>query len=258
MTDHEPDRDAPETGDARARAEDELRRTLAGLRATEEERRRLLAHLVSALERERLRIARELHDDAIQVMSAVGMRLGSIRQWPTDAEKLEELPALEQAVAESIARLRELILELRPPELDRESLGLAVRLLLEWASARAGFEYHLDEALDVEPPLEVGKVFYRIVLEALINVRRHSRASRVAVTLENRDDGVFGRVTDDGVGFVPEQVGEGVPGRLGLSTVRDLAELMGGRLRVESARDAGTMVEFWLPAGGGISAGRTA
>lgn len=242
----------------RKQVEEEQRRMLAELREIEEERWRLLARLVSAHEEERRRTARALHDDAVQVMSAVGMRLGSVRQWLTEAEKLEEVTALEGAVAESIARLRDLTRELRPPELDREGLGYAVRLALERASERAGFEYHLEDALVAQPPLEIRRVFYRIALEALTNVRKHARARRVEVALENRDDGVFGRVADDGDGFVPEQVGEAVPAPLGISSMLELAELMGGWCRIESAPGAGTTVEFWLPTGAAITTGRSA
>ena len=89
-------------------------------------------------------------------------------------------------------------------------------------------------------------ILYRLAQEALTNVRKHARASTAAVLLDERDGGYRLRVTDNGVGFKVEDASP-VPGHLGLAAMRERAELAGGWLRIESAVDAGTTVECWLP-----------
>jgi signal transduction histidine kinase len=86
---------------------------------------------------------------------------------------------------------------------------------------------------------------YRIVQEALTNVRKHARASNVTVSLHQADAGYTALVTDDGVGFAPE-VAE-APGHLGLASMRERAQVAGGWLRIDTAPGRGTTVEVWLP-----------
>lgn len=226
----------------RARLHEDLRRV-------DEERRRLLARLVFAQEEERRRVAADLHDDSIQVMAAVGMELGALRHHapPEQATRLGEL---ERTISDSTARLRRLMVELRPPGLDRDGLGVALRQTLERMETRDGISWRLDDRLTQEPASEIRVTVYRIVQEALANVRKHSRARRVEVRLEPRDGGVLARVRDDGAGFT---VGEAVPAaseHIGLASMRERAELTGGWWRVDSAPSKGTTVEFWIPGGG--------
>jgi signal transduction histidine kinase len=90
-------------------------------------------------------------------------------------------------------------------------------------------------------------VAYRIVQEALANVRAHARASRVAVRLEEVDGGVLARVSDDGTGFLPGLVERRPAGHLGLISMREQATMAGGWWRIASAPGMGTTVELWLP-----------
>lgn len=91
-------------------------------------------------------------------------------------------------------------------------------------------------------------ILYRITQEALANVRKHAQASKVSVVLEEQDGGYLVGVEDDGVGFAPPEVLRSAPGHLGLSAMREGAEMVGGRCTVRSAPGSGTCVEFWLPA----------
>jgi len=231
----------------RRRAEQEVKESFELLRRADEQRRRLLAHLVSAQEEERQRIAVDIHDDPIQKMVAVGMRLDLLRRQLTEEEHLRALARLEEAVGSAIARLRHLVFELRPPSLDREGLAAALDLYLREVAEEGGFRYEIDNRLVSEPPPETRAVAYRIAQEALSNVSKHARATRVEVGLESRDGGFLVRVRDNGVGLVPREADGSRPGHLGFSAMRERADLAGGWFRVVSSPGNGTTIEFWLP-----------
>ena len=209
------------------------------------ERRALLAHLVAAAEEERSRIAGDIHDDSIQAITAAGMRLQILRKSLDDPEQLRLLGDLEQTIQLAIARLRHLLFELRPPVLDNEGLSAALEMYLHEAEGQAEVRYRLEDRLETQPPLETRTIMYRIVQEALTNVRKHARASNATVSLHQADAGYTAVVTDDGVGFAPE-VAE-APGHLGLASMRERAQVAGGWLRIDTAPGRGTTVEVWLP-----------
>jgi signal transduction histidine kinase len=155
---------------------------------------------------------------------------------------------LQETVELSIARLRALMFELRPPALDRGGLVVAVRdLILEMDDAFP--PCRLDDQLPSEPPDETRTVAYRIAAEALANVQRHSYASEVQITFAEREGGLYLRIRDDGVGIPTRTLAEGRPGHLGLTSMRERAEAAGGWSRIDAAPNGGTVVEAWLPLG---------
>jgi signal transduction histidine kinase len=240
---------ALELRQARAeRAEDELHASLQTLRRTDAERRRLLAYLAQAQEKERERIAADIHDDSIQSITAVGMRLELLRRRVTEPVVLEAMVELERTVLASIARLRHLLFELRPPVLDRDGLAPALRMYLEEASRDGGISFSLSNGFDSEPAPETRTILYRIAIEALTNVRKHAHARSIDVDLQELDWGYLVRIHDDGAGFLLDPTSAPMPGHLGLTAMRERAELAGGWWRATSAPGAGTTVEFWLPA----------
>ncbi len=216
------------------------------------ERRAVLSHLVSAGEEERRRIAADIHDDSIQVMTAAGMRLQIFRRSINEPEQLSRLKELEQTIQLSISRLRHLIFELRPPALDNEGLSAALRDYLDEADQGSGTSYRLDNRLAAEPPEATRVILYRIAQEVLTNIRKHAAAENATVTLEASEEGHHVRVRDDGVGFTPETT-ISRPGHIGLAAIRERAELAGGWLRIESAPGQGTTVEFWIPSEAGVA-----
>jgi signal transduction histidine kinase len=224
-----------------------MRNELERIERTAETRRRLIADIVAAHEEERLRIAGEIHDDAVQAMTAVLLRLGMLADRLTEPDQLAVVEQLEANVSDSIARLRRLLVGLAPPELDRAGLAAAHRTTLEQLRAEFGLECELESRLAADPGPETRAIVFRIVQEAIANARKHARASRVNVLLESRDGGVVAHVNDDGVGFDVAESMEGVrPGHLGLPAMRERAELVGGWLRIESA-PSGTSVSCWIP-----------
>jgi len=110
----------------------------------------------------------------------------------------------------------------------------------------------IDE-LTYEPELELRVSLYRIVQEAVVNARKHADARGVTVRVSTAGDGVTVLIADDGAGFDTHGVDTPVPGHLGLATMIERAELIGGWCRVSSEADAGTTVECWLPSDAGLA-----
>jgi PAS domain S-box-containing protein len=209
------------------------------------ERRRLLTHLVDAQELERRRISWDVHDDSIQAMVAVGMRLQLLAgRLPEEHQPV--LDQLEGAVRASISRLRNLVVHLRPTAIEQQGLVSALSGYLQDVVSGWGLETALSSTLAREPSTAAAVTIFRICQEALINVRKHARATRVEVTLSDQDGGTLVVVVDDGVGF-PELNLRGPYQHFGLIEMRERAETAGGWWSAESAK-AGTTIRFWLPA----------
>jgi PAS domain S-box-containing protein len=210
------------------------------------ERRRLLTHLVEAQEMERRRIAWDVHDDSIQSMVAVGMRL-QLLAGRLPAEHAPALHQLDETVRGTIGRLRNLIFRLRPPGIDRHGLEEALSSYLNQVVSGWGLKHSLRNDLAHEPSPEVATTIFRICQEALTNVRKHSRATAVDVTLSSVDNGVLVRVVDNGIGAgepLDRRVSEG---HFGLAEMRERAEIAGGWWTMRGEPAIGTTVEFWLP-----------
>ncbi|MFD3612810.1 histidine kinase [Streptomyces atroolivaceus] len=161
------------------------------------ERRRLFDHLVQAQETERRRIAWDVHDDSIQAMVAVAMRLELLADRVPEAHSAE-LRRLDATVREAIGRLRSLTFRLHPPGIDR--LGLVEGLvshLDDVVRCSWGMDYSFDHRLDRAPTPETAITIFRIVQEALLNVHKHARGSRVDVRVTSADGGLLTRVVDD-------------------------------------------------------------
>lgn len=233
---------------AEKEAEEKLRWSLDALRRTIQQRRELAQKIETAQEEERRQIAADIHDDPIQVMSAVDLRLAMLAEDPTSITTAA-LGELQSTVRLAIERLRSLVFELRPVALDREGLIVAIDQYLAHAAKEAGWSYEVTDLLAGEPEPELRASLYRIVQEAVANARKHAGARHVAVRVSTAGDGVMVLVTDDGEGFDTEAVDPPVPGHLGLTTMRERAELVGGWCRVTSSA-AGTAVECWLPSDG--------
>jgi PAS domain S-box-containing protein len=231
---------------AQKEAEEKLRWSLEVLRRTSQQRRELMERLESAQEQERRRIAADIHDDSIQVMSALDMRLQTLSlQGGADPPSLDELHGI---VQDAIERLRHLLFRLRPSSLDHEGLAAAIRQYLRLTEQETGLAWSIDDGrLAEEPPPDLRAVLYRMAQEALVNVRKHADATRVDVEVRTAGLGVTIRIRDDGRGFDAGVLGRPEPGHLGLTTTIERAEAAGGWVRVQSADGEGTTVECWLP-----------
>ena len=210
------------------------------------QRQRLFARLVAAQEEERLRIASDIHDDTIQAMTATSLRMQQLRRHLTDPTQVELLTKLEDAVRESIVRLRRLMFDLRPASLDRSGLAAALRELLERLHEETHLTFTFENHLSAEPLGGIRTALYRIAQEALVNVKKHAQAKNVNVELRSVGAGCRVRIEDDGQGFDLDAT-ESTPGHLGLVSMRERAQIAGGWWLIRCPAEGGTVVEFWLP-----------
>src|SRR5436309_4770061 len=178
-------------------AEERLRRSLDALRRTSQQRRVLMERLEGAREEERRRIASDIHDDSIQVISAVDMRLQLLAmQGGADPATLNEL---HDSVMDAVRRLRALLFELRPAVLDHEGLAAALRAYLQHVTDETGMQTNfVSDGLLVEPEPDLRATLFRLAQEALINIRKHSGATWAEVAVGNLGEGISLRVSDNG------------------------------------------------------------
>jgi signal transduction histidine kinase len=225
-----------------------LQERLYDLGRLDQERRRLLSHLVHAEEEERRTIASDIHDDPIQKMVAASMRLDIVLEDHPELAADEQFQKAKDTVNRSIESLRTLMFELRPYVLDHDGLAAALKVFVaEEGKLPGSATYKVQSRLHSEPPESVRVILYRIAQEALVNVRKHARATKVEITLEERNEGYTLQVMDDGVGFEPSEISDPSLGHIGLTSMRERASLAGGWFRIESTGGAGTTAEAWIP-----------
>jgi signal transduction histidine kinase len=223
----------------------ELQSMVHELQEVNEHRRGLLEHIVTAQEEERARIAGDVHDDPVQRIVALNMRLQLLRRVLDDPEQVEVVDRLLESAQSCINSMRHLLFELRPPILDERGLGAALREYLR--EREPDFAYRVDDLLESRPPSRSLIVLYRIAQEALANIYKHAEAEHVEVTIAEDDGGLLVTIQDDGVGFAGEVPKVSAPGHMGLSSMRERAELQGGWCEILSLPDNGTTVRFWIP-----------
>jgi PAS domain S-box-containing protein len=227
-----------------AKANTALRAEIGERERAERARTELLGRLVFAQEDERRRIAREMHDQFGEQLTALGRGIGALQEACGATGHLARLVTDLRAIAQQLDRdVDHMVWELRPTALD--DLGLRAALanyVQDWAK-RVGVaaELHTTGLLDSRLPSETETTLYRIAQEALTNVAKHSRARHVEVILERRADSVVLIVEDDGVGF--DQGDKDLSGKgLGLLGMQERAALVGATLEIESAAAKGTTV----------------
>jgi len=230
----------------RARTRD-LDESLEELKQADRDRRLLLEKLMSAQEDERRRIAGDIHDDSIQVLTAAYLRVELVRQTLGDNPNAETLGKLDEALRAAIDRLRHMIFELRPAMLDTAGLAATIQAHLDQWEHQTGIRSTLASRLNREPAPLVRTTLYRIAAEALANVRKHARATEVVVDLDHAGTGYQLKVIDDGVGLdQPPELGPA--DHFGISMMAERATLAGGWCHVErNDPNPGTTVVAWTP-----------
>jgi two-component system, NarL family, sensor kinase len=206
------------------------------------ERMELLQRAVEASDRERRRIAADLHDGVVQDLAGVSFSLSAA----ASAAPPDLAPALEEAAAgtrQGIRELRSLLVEIYPPELHRQGLEHAIRDLLAPCN-RKGLETSLDVDGAGELPGEVEALFFRSTQEALRNVLKHAGARRVEVNVTRDNGRAVLTIRDDGKGFDAAVHPEG---HFGLRLLSDLAQEAGGDMRLDSAPGRGTTIRVEVP-----------
>ena len=231
----------------RKRAEEEVRRSVEQLRASDQERRQLVSRLVAAREEEARRIASEIHDDPIQKLSAAALRLGMLAKEDDPQKRAETIAQVRSAVDATLSRLRHMLFELTPRTLETDGLGEALKEYVEHANREGSTRYDLKDELRADLKVENRIIAYRVILEAMSNVRKHASAARATVSLADLDGGARFSVIDDGKGIAAENLGVSLPGHMGTASMRQHVEMAGGWITLASVPGEGTTVEFWLP-----------
>lgn len=202
------------------------------------------AQALAALQ-ERQLLAQNLHDAVNQSLFSAGLIADVLpRLWDRDQDQarrsLEDLRRLTRAAQ---AEMRALLAELRPSALTDTDIGDLLHLLGNALSGRINIPVTVYVAQEVVLPSEVQVAFYRVCQEALNNVAKHAKASRVEIDLRHEGTSIELRIRDDGKGFDPEQT---VSGHYGLGMMRERAEAVGALLTVTSQPDHGTeLVMHW-------------
>lgn len=228
--------DRKQAEDVLRESETEVRRSFEILKRTDEERRQLLRHLVASETAERGRLAEGIEDRSLQDFAAVGLRLETLRRNLEDPEQQGVIDRLGETVQQALERLRHLLVELRPRELETE--GLAAALEHYARAAAPAVRATVRNALAREPDPDVRALAYRLAQDALSLALGRAGTSEVVAEVDERDGGIVVRVHVEapGVSFASDETE--------LVSVRERAEIAGGRVTVLE----GGQVELWLPA----------
>jgi PAS domain S-box-containing protein len=226
----------------------EQRAAEGALLDSEEGRRTILDHMLQAQEDERARLALELHDDTIQVLCALLLQLDgmmTLAKGPDQAEMVERLETSREVLAAATTRARKLMFSLHPNRLHEHGLRAAIAAFAEEIGSEMNAEWSVAIP-DARYAWTLEELAYRIVREALTNIRKHSHADRFSVTIVEETGSLAGVVQDDGQGLASSD--DTSPGHhLGLEGMNQRARLAGGDLTITSTTGQGVRVAFSLP-----------
>jgi signal transduction histidine kinase len=230
---------------------EELRRLAEQLQAQSEQLRKLSWKLIDLQEHTLRQVARDLHDEFGQILTAIGIMLRRTSQKAPDEDSalVKDVQTVKGIVEDTLQNIRDRSQMFRPAILDDFGLETALKWFVEQFSRQTDVQIYLETELSdgffaPEDAIHV----YRIVQEALSNVARHSQAHEAWITLEERDGALHLKIRDEGVGFqidgpMNRASGEGI----GLMGMRERAEHLGGTFTVRSAPQQGTVVTVSIP-----------
>ncbi len=210
------------------------------------ERGRLAEEEASAARsEERTRLAREIHDTLAQDLAAIALQLESaLRSLPAESAAAQRVVTALDVARASMTHARASVLSLRSDPLAGRALPAALAALARRLTSETGMRVTLHQRGAVTLPYEAEGELFGIASEALANARMHAEASRIEIELSDEGDAVVLRVRDDGVGFAAASL---AGDRYGLRGMEERARLAGGRLRVESGSERGTLIEAIVP-----------
>lgn len=231
-----------------AKTEPELTRDptqeLQALRESEERYREYSRRLIEVQEGERRRLSRELHDQVGQILAAVKMNLHALRQKCSAPEILSSIEHNMKVIDEAVDQVRDLSVNLRPSLLDDLGLVVAVRWYLDRHAKSCGVPADFTTRSlsdDDRFSSELETACFRIVQEALTNVARHARASRISVVLERVGQDLVLLISDDGAGFDITALRANAA-TVGLRSMEERVQAVGGSLTIDSAPELGTAI----------------
>jgi len=242
--------------EALARSRDEIEQFNRQLLRRNEElqhkevsRRRLLDKLIHAQEEERKRVARELHDQVGQSLTALIMRLGSTEEMiPPETDQVKsQLSEICTLATEILEEIRRLMMDLRPALLDDLGLIPAVRSYAETQLGRSQVRAQVEVAgVKRKLPPFVDTALFRVVQEAVTNIVKHAEAQKATIQLRFNASSILATIEDDGKGFNRAEVGRNGT-TLGLLGMEERVNLLGGTWQIESQQGRGTRVAVEIP-----------
>ena len=223
-------------------AEVDLKKTVERLQKVDSARQLLLKNASTAADKIRRRFATELHDDALQKLTAAELHLQRIN--PKMLGPIDDAMGLLQQAEDA---LRKLLFEVRPPALELPSgFEETIRDRALMLRSLTAIEADIDLDLPDDVSYEIKSLVFRQVSEAITNIEKHSGATRVQVRVRAEGGGIAGAIVDNGRGFVVEER-DHLPGHLGLLTLTERALLAGGWCKITSEPGKGSKVDFWIP-----------
>jgi signal transduction histidine kinase len=226
-------------------ADTDLKKTTERLQKVDAARQMLLKNVSTAVDKARKRFAGDLHDDALQKLTAAELQLQRLHDPNGDTGAL--LAEAQVLLAETEEALRRLLFEVRPPALEMPG-GFAetIRERIVMLRSLTGAEVEVKLELPDDLSYEYRSMLFRQLTEAMANIEKHAAATRVRISLQVLDGGLHGIVEDNGRGFVLAER-DRLPGHLGLLALNERALLAGGWNKIQSEPGLGTTVEFWMP-----------
>jgi signal transduction histidine kinase len=227
-------------------------RMLDSIKSQQLQVEQLLGQVVLAQEEERNRISIDLHDSVAQWLVGVSYGIQSFRHALPEKEvekARSELGEMENTITRSLKELRRVVVGLRPPALDELGLTHAIRQSLDDLSAD-GIDCRFNQAgMPFRLPSSIEIAVYRVVQEALTNVRKHAEATKVILNVEFNSDELLVEIRDNGQGFNLAQTLDSAisVGRLGLLGMKQRAEMLGGDMNIRTSEGIGTTITFTFP-----------
>jgi signal transduction histidine kinase len=218
------------------------------LQASREQLRSLSAHLESVREEERKSMAREIHDELGQILTALKIDLSSLTEGSTEEQQLllGKVKSMSELIDMAIETVKRISMELRPPILDDLGIAVALEWQAEEFSKRTQIKCEFSsKPKDIVLDPDRSTAIFRIFQEALTNVARHSNASKVKAVLTKETEKIVLTVKDNGKGIEKKQIGD--PKAFGIIGMRERARFLGGEVRVNSAPGKGTSITVSIP-----------
>jgi signal transduction histidine kinase len=210
----------------------------------------LLRKIISAQEEERKRIARELHDEISQTLTALLIALEAVREVSSPKAVEEKTGTIRGLALRAIDSIHRMIFDLRPAVLDDLGLSAAIKWYAEERLKPLGINVHFEgDIFEVRLPTQIETALFRVAQETITNIAKHSEAENVIINLELGDSLITLEIEDDGKGFDIEGISDIKVGSrgLGLLGMKERALLLEGTLEVQSHPGSGTRVVVTVP-----------
>lgn len=238
----------------------ERRKAVADLKKSHEQLRQLAAHLQSVREEERKNIAREIHDELGQSLTALKIDLSRITAKllnnPGNESTAGQLNAAVVLVSSTIGTVKQICTNLRPPLLDHLGIGAAIEWQAEEFQRRSGVRCEVAVASDVFTiDMDIATALFRIFQEALTNVLKHSQATRVEASLTEEAGKIALQIHDNGVGIAEEQMSKRKS--FGLLGMRERLYPLGGTISISGKKQGGTTLTIIIPTSGVTTGNKT-